>query len=255
MSQQPKLQLSEVSVNYGPIPALRGANLEVRHGEVVAVVGPNGAGKTTLLRAIAGLEPIKSGTVQFEGASINTLPPHRRLMAGVAMVPQGRRVFAESTVEANLRAGAFARKDRNAVSADLDQVFERFQNLAKHRDSQAGVLSGGEQQMLALGRALMARPRLMLLDEPSMGLAPIMVARIYEILADLVAQGTTMLLVEQNVARALQVADSIYVLKSGQFVASRLQASSLSARDLIAEHIQELGSLATPKTRAERHVP
>jgi branched-chain amino acid transport system ATP-binding protein len=236
------LSIEGVGVRFGPIPALRDATLDVRTGEVVVVVGPNGAGKTTLLRAIAGLEPIAAGRIRLGEQDLTRLRPHRRVEAGLALVPQGRRVFPESTVERNLWAGAFARSDRDAVADDLERILGLFDSLARHRHSLAGVLSGGEQQMLAVARAMLSRPQVLLLDEPSMGLAPIMVGRIYELLTELAAQGTTMLLVEQNVARALQIGQRVFVLRSGEFVARGLDADGLTADELVAGYLSE----ATP---------
>jgi branched-chain amino acid transport system ATP-binding protein len=233
----PLLELTDVEVRYGAIPALRGAHLHVKEGEIVAVVGPNGAGKTTMLRAIAGLEPLTKGRLVLGGHDITRRPADQRVGLGIAMVPQGRRVFAESTVEMNLWAGAFLRKDRKEVAADMEKYFDFFPSLRDRRDIAAGSLSGGEQQMLALARASMSRPRVLLLDEPSMGLAPIIVGQIFKSLAEMSDEGVTMLLVEQNVARALEVADRVYVLVAGEMVGSDRPASDVDMDDLAASFL------------------
>ena len=231
------LEVANVEVRYGAIPALRSANLTVNEGEIVAVVGPNGAGKTTLLRAVAGLEPVVRGQVWLRGQDVTRRRPNVRVGLGLALVPQGRRVFAESTVEMNLWAGAFLRKDRREVAADMEQYYDFFPVLRDRHDLAAGSLSGGEQQMLALARAAMSRPRLLLLDEPSMGLAPIVVGQIFKSLADMAKSGVTMLLVEQNVARALEVADRVYVLVAGEMVGSDLPASEVKMEELAASFL------------------
>lgn len=231
------LEVADVEVRYGAIPALRKARMHVQEGEIVAVVGPNGAGKTTLLRAIAGLEPIVKGSVSLAGRDITKQTADVRVGLGVAMVPQGRRVFAESTVEMNLWAGAFRRKDRKDVAADMEKYYDFFPVLRDRRDVPAGSLSGGEQQMLALARASMSRPRVLLLDEPSMGLAPIIVGQIFTSLAEMSEEGVTMLLVEQNVARALEVADRVYVLVAGEMVGADRPASAVDMDDLAASFL------------------
>jgi branched-chain amino acid transport system ATP-binding protein len=214
------LEVEDLDVSYGPIPAVRNASLHVSEGEIVAVVGPNGAGKTSLLRGIVGLESTGRGKVTLAGRDISREPAERRITDGLALVPQGRRVFAESTVQMNLWAGAFKRRDRHAVEADIEKWFEYFPALGRRRDLHAGMLSGGEQQMLALARALMSQPKVLLLDEPSMGLA------------DMSAEGTTMLLVEQNVARALEIANRVYVLVAGEMAGKDLPASEMDVEDL-----------------------
>lgn len=236
MSDPALLSVRDLVVRYGAIPALRGVSLEVGEGEIVAVIGPNGAGKTTLVRCIAGLERAAEGRVDFAGRNITTLATHRRVQAGIAMVPQGRRVFPELSVRLNLWAGAFARHDL-AIAEDLDHVLDLFGPLRERLDQPAGVLSGGEQQMLAVGRAMMSRPRLFLLDEPSMGLAPLVVGRIFDALAELARVGTTMLLVEQNVARALQIAQRVYVLRAGQVVGQPFSALGVTADELTDRYL------------------
>ena len=226
------LQVKDLEVRYGAIAAVRGANLDVCQGEIVAVVGPNGAGKTTLLRAVAGFERAVRGSVHLEGADLNHVSSAKRVSRGMAMVPQGRRVFAESTVEMNLWAGAFLRGDRKETQADIERYFDFFPALRARRNVPAGMLSGGEQQMLALARASMSRPKVLLLDEPSMGLAPIMVGQIFASLAEMSKSGVTMLLVEQNVARALEIADRVYTLVAGEMVGTDRQASEVSLEDL-----------------------
>jgi branched-chain amino acid transport system ATP-binding protein len=212
------LELTDLHVRYGNIRALQGVSLEVRTGELVALIGSNGAGKTTTLRTISGLLRAASGSITFEGADITQAPPHRIVALGISHCPEGRRIFGGLTVRENLRLGAVPQSDRAAAAADLDMVLTLFPVLAERLGQAGGTLSGGEQQMLAIGRALMARPRLLLLDEPSLGLAPLMVERIFETIAGLKADGRTILLVEQNVHHALDVADRAYVLETGRVV-------------------------------------
>ncbi len=226
----PLLEVENLSVSYGPITAVRGASLHVGEGEIVAVIGPNGAGKTTLLRGIVGLESA-GGRVTLAGRDISRDPAERRVSGGLALVPQGRRVFAESTVQMNLWAGGFMRHDKRAVEADIGRWLEYFPALGRRRDLHAGMLSGGEQQMLALARALMGQPKVLLLDEPSMGLAPIIVSQIFQTLADMSEQGTTMLLVEQNVNRALEIANRVYVLVAGE-VGEDMPAAQMDVAEL-----------------------
>jgi branched-chain amino acid transport system ATP-binding protein len=214
------LELRELRAAYGPIEALRGVDLEVRAGELVCLLGANGAGKSSTLRAISGLVRPTSGRIVFDGRAITGLPPATILEAGIAHCPEGRRVFPYLTVEENLAMGAYVRRDRAAIAADLDRVCAHFPILAERRRQAAGTLSGGEQQMLAIGRALMARPRLILFDEPSLGLAPTIVETTFAIIADIRRQGTTVLMVEQNAYLALRMADRGYVMENGRIVLS-----------------------------------
>ncbi len=209
------LEIRKVSVNYGKVSAIRDISMGVPDGGIVTIIGGNGAGKTTTLRAISGLEPLKSGEIHFDGERIDGLPAHRIVARGIAHVPEGRRVFPDLTVEENLRTGAFLRRDQAAIEADLEQTFDRFPRLRERRVQLARTMSGGEQQMLAIGRALMTRPRLLLMDEPSMGLAPIIVEEIARIIAEISAQGVPVVLVEQNAELALDLADYAYVLETG----------------------------------------
>lgn len=225
------LEVKDLSVAYGPVRALHELSLEVRADEIVAVLGPNGAGKTTLLRTIAGALRPRHGSISLAGASLVGLSPEDVVRRGVAMVPEGRHVFPSLTVEENLQLGAISRRDHELIRSDLAGVLAMFPILGERRVQPAGTLSGGEQQQLAIGRALMSRPGLMLLDEPSLGLAPIIVDRIFELLVDLRARGTTLLLVEQNVHRALAIADRAYVLSVGRSVTSG-PASELATGDL-----------------------
>ena len=208
------LSLANVEVHYGGIRALKGVSLEVAAGELVALIGANGAGKTTTLRAIAGLARA-SGAIAFNGLSLSGRPSHAIARAGIALVPEGRGVFAQLTVDENLAMGAYSRSDRAAIARDREHVLALFPRLAERLTQTAGTLSGGEQQMLAIGRALLSRPRLLLLDEPSMGLAPVMVERIFEVIRRVSAEGVTILLVEQNAHLALEVASRAYVLENG----------------------------------------
>jgi branched-chain amino acid transport system ATP-binding protein len=211
----PILELRDVHTFYGSIHALKGISLEVRNGEVVTLLGANGAGKTTTLRSINGLNRPRQGAIRFEGREITQTAPHEIVKRGIAQSPEGRRLFPRMSVIENLEMGAFQRNDRVGIREDMDRVFELFPRLHERRTQKAGTMSGGEQQMCAIGRALMARPKLLLLDEPSMGLAPIFVERIFEIIREINAQGTPILLVEQNALMALDVANRGYVLETG----------------------------------------
>jgi branched-chain amino acid transport system ATP-binding protein len=212
------LELNDVHTYYGAIHALRGVTLHVEEGEIVTLIGSNGAGKSTTLRTISGLLRPREGSIQLAGARIDGRRPHEIVSLGVCQSPEGRRVFPRMSVFENLEMGAFARKDRSGLSADYERVFTLFPRLRERRTQRAGTLSGGEQQMLAIGRALMAAPRVLLLDEPSMGLSPILVEQIFEIVRSINEQGTTVLLVEQNALMALNVAKRGYILQTGEIV-------------------------------------
>lgn len=207
------LELEAVHVFYGQVEALKGVSLEVERGEIVALIGANGAGKTTTLKAISGVRPVRRGAVRFEGRDITHLPGHERVSLGLCQAPEGRGIFPGMTVLENLEMGAYGRRDR--LDEDFDRVFGLFPRLAERRSQMGGTLSGGEQQMLAIGRALMARPQVLLLDEPSMGLAPMLVSQIFRIIREINQQGTTVLLVEQNAVKALGLATRAYVLELG----------------------------------------
>lgn len=211
------LEVRDVIVHYGRIRALHGVSLVVHEGELVTLLGSNGAGKTTMMRAISGLRPLTSGSVWFDGQDISRVKAHRRVTEGLIQAPEGRGVFPGMTVVENLEMGCYGRKfpSRNEHTERLDWVFETFPRLAERRNQVGGTLSGGEQQMLAIGRALMARPKILLLDEPSMGLAPMVISQIFRIIADINAQGTTVLLVEQNAQQALSRSDRAYILETG----------------------------------------
>ena len=210
------LKVENLSVRYGMIEAIRNISFEVNDGEIVTLIGANGAGKTTTLQTISGLLKPASGTVYLDGVDITKIPPHKIVTMGLAQVPEGRRVFAQMSVIENLELGACYRKDRNGIEADMKNVFELFPRLEERKNQLAGTLSGGEQQMLAMGRALMAKPKIMLMDEPSMGLSPLLVREIFRIIEDINQQGTTVLLVEQNAKMALGIADRAYVLETGK---------------------------------------
>jgi branched-chain amino acid transport system ATP-binding protein len=219
-SDRPLLELSKLAVAYGGIQAVRGIDLSVAAGELVCLIGANGAGKTTTLKGITGLQPIRSGAVHYDGANITGRPAYMLVRRGLAMVPEGRGVFGALTIEENLAMGAYARSDRAGIASDLERVFTLFPRLKERRRQTGGTLSGGEQQMLAMGRALMSRPKLLLLDEPSMGLAPLMVQKVFETIVAVSAEGVTILLIEQNAKLALEVSHRGYVMESGEITLS-----------------------------------
>lgn len=210
------LEVKDLEVSYGVIKAIKGISFEVNQGEVIALIGANGAGKTTILHTITGLIPQTAGSITFEGKDITRLPGHKIVYLGMAHVPEGRRVFAQLSVYQNLRLGAYSRKDKKEFDETLEMVYRKFPRLEERKNQMAGTLSGGEQQMLAMGRALMSHPRIILMDEPSMGLSPIFVEEIFNIIKEISAGGTTVLLVEQNAKKALSIANRAYVLETGQ---------------------------------------
>ncbi len=214
------LEVRDLQVYYGMIHAIKGISFDVNQGEVIALIGANGAGKTTTLHTITGLLAPKSGSVLFEGKDITKVPAHKIVSMGMAHVPEGRRVFAELSVYENLKMGAYTRKDKKEIEESLANVYKRFPRLEERKNQMAGTLSGGEQQMLAMGRALMSKPRIVLMDEPSMGLSPIFVDEIFKIIQKISAEGTTVLLVEQNAKKALAIADRAYVLETGKIALS-----------------------------------
>ncbi len=239
------LELDDVHVHYGRVEALKGVSLEVDAGEIVALIGGNGAGKTTTLKTISGVRPLSSGSIRLEGREINGVPAHERVRLGISQAPEGRRIFPGMSVLENLEMGAYGRKGKmDAFDADLERVFGLFPRLAERKHQPGGTLSGGEQQMLAIGRALMAHPKVLLLDEPSMGLAPRLVSQIFEIVQEIHQQGTTVLLVEQNASQALQRADRAYVLETGRVV------KSAKARDLLDDEAVRAAYLGGDVTSA-----
>ncbi len=226
---QPLLEVTDLSSQYGPVRAIHAVEFTVYAGELVALVGGNGAGKTTLLHTLSGLHPSSGGRIRFDGRDITRWPSHRIVAAGVCQVPEGRQVFAPLTVEDNLRLGAYRQhRDRDWVRRELERVYALFPILHERREQLAGTLSGGQQQMLAIGRALLGRPRLLLLDEPSMGLAPLLVEEIFRVIQELNAEGVTLLLVEQNARAALAIAGRGYILETGRIVQSGLAAELLA---------------------------
>jgi branched-chain amino acid transport system ATP-binding protein len=212
------LTVEKLNVYYGMIHALKDVSFQVKEGEIVALIGANGAGKTTTLQTVSGMLPSKSGSIRFEDHDITRMPSHRIVQLGISHVPEGRRMFSDLTVYENLRMGAYTRKNKSEIDATLSMVYERFPRLKERARQLAGTLSGGEQQMLAMGRALMSNPRLLLMDEPSMGLSPLLVSEIFDIIQQISNQGVTILLVEQNAKKALSIADRAYVLETGSIV-------------------------------------
>ncbi len=231
------LQIDELRVNYGRIPALHGISLHVDEGEAVAMVGPNGAGKTTTLSAIFGLVTPAGGTILFEGESLVGATPEKILRRGLALVPEGRHIFGTLSVAENLQLGTTARKDRDEAAADLTSVLERFPLLMSHYGRTAATLSGGEQQQLAIARALLSRPRLLLLDEPSLGLAPVVIDVVFDALEELRKEGVTILLVEQNAARAVEFADRAYILRTGRVAHSGARDDILQMEDFATAYL------------------
>jgi branched-chain amino acid transport system ATP-binding protein len=230
------LELDEVRVHYGKVEALKGITVAVDEGEIVTLIGANGAGKTTTLKTISGVRPVTSGTIRFDGEDITGMAPHKLVDRGLLQAPEGRGIFPGMTVLENLEMGAYARKGRD-TAVDLERVFELFPRLLERRTQAGGTLSGGEQQMLAIGRALMGRPKVLLLDEPSMGLAPQLVALIFSIITEINAQGTTILLVEQNATQALQRANRAYVLEVGRVVKTDAASALLGDESVRAAYL------------------
>ncbi|MBR1806251.1 MAG: ABC transporter ATP-binding protein [Selenomonadaceae bacterium] len=226
------LEVNDINVYYGAIHAIKGISLTVDEGEIVTLIGANGAGKSTTLRTISGLLKPKTGAINFLGKNIAGMPAHKIVREGISQVPEGRRIFAEMSVLENLELGAFTRDDKDEIKRDMEMVFGRFPRLKERISQQAGTLSGGEQQMLAMGRALMSRPKLLLLDEPSMGLAPLLIREIFSIIVDINKTGTTVLLVEQNANMALSIANRAYVLETGRITLSG-DAKELAASEAV----------------------
>jgi branched-chain amino acid transport system ATP-binding protein len=233
------LELDHLEVAYGGIRAVRSISLHVGKGELVSLIGANGAGKSTTLRAICGLVPTIGGDIRYDGRSITGAPSFTLVRQGLVMVPEGRGIFGQLTIEENLEMGGYSRRDLNAVRQDTEQVFALFPRLAERRKQSAGTLSGGEQQMLAIGRAMISRPRLLLLDEPSMGLAPLMVEKIFEVVRTIAAEGVTILLIEQNAKLALQTSHRGYVMESGEIILEGLSAQLLDNPKVRAAYLGE----------------
>ena len=233
------LRVTDLRVSYGGIQAVKGVSFEVWEGELVSLIGANGAGKTTTLKAITGTQPLASGEIEFMGKSIGGQGPWLLVEQGLVMVPEGRGVFSRMTITENLQMGAFVRNDQQAIQSDVERVFGIFPRLKERRSQLAGTMSGGEQQMLALGRALMARPKVLLMDEPSMGLSPLLVDKIFEVVDDIHKQGTTILLVEQNASRALKLASRGYVMDSGELTMSGKAADLLADPRVRAAYLGE----------------
>jgi branched-chain amino acid transport system ATP-binding protein len=242
------LEVNDIHVHYGKIAALKGISLEVDAGEIVALIGANGAGKTTTLKTISGLRPLTAGKIRFDGDDISRMPGHLRVIAGIGQAPEGRGIFPGMTVQENLLMGRYAKK--GGKDTGLAEVYELFPRLAERKTQAGGTMSGGEQQMLAIGRALMAQPKVLLLDEPSMGLAPILVGQIFSIISEINRRGTTVLLVEQNASQALQLADRAYVLETGKVVKSARAADLLTDPEVQAAY---LGGDLDTETRTDMH--
>lgn len=226
------LRVEDINVYYGAIHAIKGISLEVNDGEIVALIGSNGAGKSTTLRTISGLMKPKTGRIMYDGEDITGVPAHKIVGKGLCQVPEGRHVFANLTVLENLELGAYLRTDKEGIEKDMEMVFEKFPRLLERKNQLSGTLSGGEQQMLAMARALMSRPKLLLLDEPSMGLAPLLIKEIFNIIKEINAGGTTVLLVEQNANMALSIADKAYVLETGRITLSGTAAELASSEEV-----------------------
>lgn len=233
------LEVENLHVYYGMIQALKGISFHVNEGEVIALIGANGAGKTTTLQTVTGLVPAKGGSITFCGKDITKVPAHKIVSMGIAHVPEGRRVFAQLSVYENLKLGAFTRKDKNEIEETLQHIYARFPRLKERKNQLAGTLSGGEQQMLAMGRALMSKPRIILMDEPSMGLSPIYVNEIFNIIKEVSKAGTTVLLVEQNAKKALSIADRAYVLETGRISLSGNAADLLNDESVKKAYLGE----------------
>ena len=233
------LEINNLEVNYGMIRAIKGVSFNVNEGEVIALIGANGAGKTTILHTITGLLDAKAGNVIFNGTDITKIPAHKIVSMGMAHVPEGRRVFANLTVMQNLKMGAYTRSDKEEIANNLEMVFTRFPRLKERQNQMSGTLSGGEQQMLAMGRALMSNPKIILMDEPSMGLSPIFVNEIFDIIQKVKSDGTTVLLVEQNAKKALSIADRAYVLETGNIVMSGKASDLLNNDDIKKAYLGE----------------
>jgi branched-chain amino acid transport system ATP-binding protein len=233
------LALRNVAISYGGIRAVKGIDVDVARGELVCLIGTNGAGKTTTLKGICGLLPLTSGTIEYDGADVTARPAFELVRKGLALVPEGRGMFGALTIEENLAMGAYARRDRHAIGHDVERAFTLFPRLKERRRQTAGTLSGGEQQMLAIARAMMSRPRMLLLDEPSMGLAPLMVQKVFETILDVAQEGVTILLVEQNAKLALDVADRGYVMESGEVTLAGKASSLLHDPKVRAAYLGE----------------
>jgi len=244
VSASPLLELKRLEVAYGGIQAVKGIDLTVARGELVALIGANGAGKTTTLKGITGLQPVKSGSIHYDGRNITGKPAFQLVRQGLAMVPEGRGVFGALTIEENLAMGAYTRSDQAAIRLDIERVYGLFPRLKERRRQTAGTLSGGEQQMLAMGRAMLSRPKLLLLDEPSMGLAPLMVQKVFETVLAIASEGVTILLIEQNAKLALEVSHRAYVMESGEITLSGDARQLLSDPKVRAAYLGEAADSA-----------
>lgn len=233
------LEIKDLEVNYGVIKAIKGVSFDVNEGEIIALIGANGAGKTTILHTITGLIQAKKGSIVFDGKELTKTPPHKIVSMGMAHVPEGRRIFQQLSVLENLKLGAYTRKDKSEIASTLKMVYERFPRLEERKNQVAGTLSGGEQQMLAMGRAMMSHPKLLMLDEPSMGLSPLLVDQVFDIIKGFHKQGVTVLLVEQNAKKALSIADRAYVLETGSITLEGKASELLDNDDIKKAYLGE----------------
>ena len=233
------LEVQDIQVYYGMIQALKGVSFSVNEGEVIALIGANGAGKTTTLHTVTGLLRAKSGHIIYDGQDITKVPPHKIVTMGMAHVPEGRRVFANMTVLQNLKMGAFTRSDKNEIDATIEKVYKRFPRLKERQNQTAGTLSGGEQQMLAIGRGMMARPKLMMFDEPSLGLAPVIVQQVFEVIKELNKEGLSIMLIEQNAQKALSISDHAYIMQTGRVVMHGTGKELLADENMVSAYLGE----------------
>ena len=233
------LEIKDLEVNYGVIKAIKGVSFDVNEGEIIALIGANGAGKTTILHTITGLIQAKKGSIVFDGKELTKTPPHKIVSMGMAHVPEGRRIFQQLSVLENLKLGAYTRKDKSEIASTLKMVYERFPRLEERKNQVAGTLSGGEQQMLDIGRGMMARPKLMMFDEPSLGLAPVIVQQVFEVIKELNKEGLSIMLIEQNAQKALSISDHAYIMQTGRVVMHGTGKELLADENMVSAYLGE----------------